>query len=182
MPMRFMRPLYQTAGRGGGGLARAGAVWYDKGAMKRMLPLLAIGALLSGCATVSYENVAPLPGETLSLHRTVARYEGTVEVPCRFRTALCPERCDHGGAYARFAIVQYTGYEKPGEYGDGRQEAFLVRVAHKDGSPDAATPEALRLAIAALEPGQVVGLDWAHVYVSAGGVSAPERIVTRLAE
>lgn len=147
-----------------------------------MIPLLAIGALLSGCATVSYENVAPLPGETLSLHRTVARYEGTVEVPCRFRTALCPERCDHGGAYARFAIVEYTGYEKPGEYGDGRQEAFLVRVAHKDGSPDAATPEALRLAIAALEPGQVVGLDWAHVYVSAGGVSAPERIVTRLAE
>lgn len=152
--------------------------------MKRVLPLLAITALLSGCATVSYQNVAALPGETLSVHRTLARYEGTVDQPCRFMTSECPNRCDHGGRYAVFAIVEYTDYEKPGKYGDAKQERFLVRVAHKDGLPDAETPEALRKVIEGLRPGQVVGLDWAHVYVTdpASGSKWPERVVTRLAE
>lgn len=152
--------------------------------MKKILPLLAITALFSGCATVSYQNVAALPGETLSVHRTLARYEGTVDQPCRFLTSACPDRCDHGGKYATFAIVEYTGYEKPGQYGDPRQERFSVRVAHKDGTPDAAVPEALRKVIGELQKGQVVGLDWAHVYVTDpdSGSKWPERIVTRLAE
>lgn len=180
-PARAAWP-FRFPGTAGFVLAAGGQVCYYGKAMRKMIPLLAIAALLSGCATVSYENVAPLPGETLSIHRTVARFEGTVEAPCRFLTSQCPDKCDHGGTYAVFAIVEYTGYEKPGKYGDGKQERFQVRVAHKDGTPDAETPEALRLAIAALKPGQVVGLDWAHVYVTEGGVSAPERIVTRLAE
>ena len=44
--------------------------------MKTIVPLLAIAALLSGCASVSYQHVAPLPGETLSTHQTLARFEG----------------------------------------------------------------------------------------------------------
>ncbi len=151
--------------------------------MKKILPLLAITAILSGCATVSYQNLAALPGETLSVHRTLARYEGMVDQPCRHLTSECPNRCDHGGRYAKFAVVEYTGYEKPGQYGDPKQESFLVRVAHKDGTPDEATPEALRKVIGELSQGQVVGLDWAHVYVtSPEGSKWPERIVTRLAE
>lgn len=152
--------------------------------MKRFLPLLTIAALLSGCASVSYQNVATLPGETLSVHRTLARYEGTVDQPCCFMTSECPNRCDHGGKYAAFAIVEYTGYEKPGKYGDAKQERFLVRVAHKDGAPDAETPEALRKVIESLKQGQVVGLDWTHIYVTdpASGSKWPERVVTRLAE
>lgn len=152
--------------------------------MKTILPLLAITALLSGCASVSYQNVAPLPGETLSTHQTLARFEGLQDVPCRHLTSECPDRCDHGGKYARFAIVEYTGYDKPGKYGDPKQTAFAVRVAHKDGSPDTATPEALRRVIAELSEGQVVGLEWAHVYVTdpATGSKWPERIVTKLAE
>lgn len=151
--------------------------------MKKILPLLAITAILSGCATVSYQNLAALPGETLSVHRTLARYEGMVDLPCRHLTSECPNRCDHGGRYARFAVVEYTGYEKPRQYGDPKQESFLVRVAHKDGTPDEATPEALRKVIGELSQGQVVGLDWAHVYVtSPEGSKWPERIVTRLAE
>ncbi len=151
---------------------------------KTLLPLLAIATLLSGCATVSYQNLAELPGETLSTHCTLARFEGIEDVPCRFRTTLCPNQCDHGGKYARFAIVEYTAYEKQGRYGDPVQRDFMVRVAHKDGSPDADTPVPLREVIAALKPGQVVGLDWAHVYVTdpKTGSKWPERIVTRLAE
>ena len=156
---------------------------YSKDAMKKFIPLLAITALLSGCATVSYQNLSTLPGETLSVHRTLARYEGVVDQPCRFLTSLCPDRCDHGGRYAKFAIVEYTDYQKPGEYGDPKQETFLVRVAHKDGSPDETTPAPLRKVIGELREGQIVGLDWTHVYVtSPSGSKWPERIVTRLAE
>ena len=151
--------------------------------MKTILPLLAITALLAGCASVTYTNVSPLPGETLSTHRTVATFDGLVDVPCRFMTAECPDKCDHGGTYAKFSIVEYTDYQKPGEYGDEKQSQFMIRVAHKDGTPDADAPEPLRNVIARLAPGQVVGLDWSHVYVTdAHGSKWPERIITRLAE
>ena len=126
--------------------------------MKKIVPLLAIAALLSGCATVSYQTATPLPGETLSVHQTLSKYEGTVDMPCRFRTALCPNQCDHGGKYAKFTIVEYTAYDLAGKYGDPKQTSFLVRVAHKDGSPDTATPEPLRRVIAELSAGQVVGI------------------------
>ena len=98
--------------------------------------------------------------------------------------SLCPDRCDHGGTYAKFTIVEYTAYDLAGKYGDPKQTSFLVRVAHKDGSPDTATPEPLRRVIAELSAGQVVGLDWAHVYVAdpETGSKWPERIVTKLAE
>ena len=159
-------------------------MWYSGGIMKRIVPLLAITALLSGCASVAYQNAAPLPGETLSTHQTLARFEGVEDVPCRHMTSLCPDRCDHGGKYAKFTIVEYTAYDLAGKYGDPKQTSFLVRVAHKDGSPDTATPEPLRRVIAELSVGQVVGLDWAHVYVTdpETGSKWPERIVTKLAE
>lgn len=159
-------------------------MWYSGCVMKTIVPLLAIAALLSGCASVSYQHVAPLPGETLSTHQTLARFEGVVDVPCRHMTSLCPDKCDHGGKYAKFAIVEYTNYAQPGKYGDPKQPSFLVRVAHKDGTPDLETPEPLRKVIGALGVGQVVGLDWAHVYVTdpETGSKWPERIVTRLAE
>lgn len=159
-------------------------MWYSGDIMKRIVPLLAITALLSGCASVAYQNAAPLPGETLSTHQTLARFEGVEDVPCRHMTSLCPDRCDHGGKYAKFTIVEYTAYDLAGKYGDPKQTSFLVRVAHKDGSPDTATPEPLRRVIAELSAGQVVGLDWAHVYVTdpETGSKWPERIVTKLAE
>lgn len=41
---------------------------------------------------------------------------------------LCPDRCGHSGKLATFAIVKYLRYEKPGEFGDPRQEQFLVLI------------------------------------------------------
>ena len=144
---------------------------------------MVIAALLSGCASVVYERVSEPAGEVLSVHQTVARFEGFEEVPCRHLTAQCPNACTHGGKYARFAIVEYTGYEKPGQLGDEKQAVFACRVALRDGSPDPLVPAALRAALEELKVGQVVGLDWKHVYVtSPEGSKWPERVVTRLAE
>lgn len=150
--------------------------------MKKTLPLLAISALLSGCAAVSYTHVTDLPGETLAEHRTIARYDGVTHEPCRHMTADCPKACDHGGLYARFTIVEYTGYRKLSQYGDPKQEQFAVRFALKDGTPDPALAKPLQKVIADLDEGQVVQLDWTHVYVSDAGGARPERIIVQLAE
>ena len=143
-----------------------------------------LAALLAGCACSSsaYVRVGLPPGEVLARHATVARYEGVEEVPCRHRTAECPDGCAHGGRHAVFRIETYTAYERPGEHGDEKQERFLLRLG-KNGVPDAQLSPALLQVLARLSPGQRVKLEWAHVYRSdAAGSRWPERIVTRLAE
>ena len=42
--------------------------------------------------------------ELLSVHKTVATFDGLTEQQCLFRTALCPEECGHGGTIATFSI------------------------------------------------------------------------------
>lgn len=150
--------------------------------MKKALPLLAISALLSGCATVTYTHVAALPGETLAEHQTLARYEGVTMEPCRHMTADCPTACEHGGLYAHFSIVEYTGYKQLSEYGDPKQDTFIVRYALKDGTPDPELAPPLQKVISELDEGQVVQLNWTHVYVRDAGGARPERIIVRLAE
>ena len=150
--------------------------------MKSMFPLIALMTLLSGCATVAYQYVADLPGEMLSVHKTVARYEGTVKKPCLHMTSLCPDRCDHGGTYAHFSVVEYLDYEKPGEDGDAKQTEFYVRLCNTRDEPDLRVAPALRKTLEELEEGQLVKLDWAHVYMKTDTASWPERIVTKLEE
>ena len=42
--------------------------------------------------------------ELLSIHKTVATFDGLTEQQCLFRTALCPNECGHGGTTATFSI------------------------------------------------------------------------------
>ena len=44
--------------------------------------------------------------ELLSLHKTVAKFEGLKEHKCLFKTSLCPDRCGHGGTIAIFKIIR----------------------------------------------------------------------------
>ena len=41
-----------------------------------------------------------------------------------FKTALCPDKCNHSKEIAKFKIVEYLEYIKSGEYGDEKQEYF----------------------------------------------------------
>jgi hypothetical protein len=116
--------------------------------------------------------------ELLSVHETVAQYEGTRFQPCRHRTSLCPDRCGHARTLATFKIVRYLRYEKPGEYGDPKAEQFHVPVT----GPQAAHEADPRwdAAVKMLQPGDLVRLDWRHEYVTRDGSSFPERPVTRM--
>lgn len=116
--------------------------------------------------------------DLLSSHQTEARYDGIQFIPCRFLTSLCPDRCGHAKNVAMFTILSYLDYQKTGEYGDEKQMVFSVDVSSpvSESSPE----NEIRKTIAELKEGDVVRLDWNHIYVTEKGNSFPERPVTRL--
>ena len=119
---------------------------------------------------------AAAPGnqrELLSSHDTAARFTGLKEHKCLGRTSLCPDRCGESGPLATFAIVKYYQHDKPGQYGDPKQEQFMVLV--EDNMKHVKVPKAIRDAIFALKPGDLVHLRWNHDYVTQGGSAFPER-------
>lgn len=124
---------------------------------------------------------APLPekAELLASNTVVAQFIGTVERPCHFRTALCPDRCDHAIKAAQFRVLSNEAYEKPGQYGDDKAAPgnMLVVDARADvpGQPDD-----MRQKLAELKPGQLVRITQKHYYADLGDVVMPVRPITQL--
>jgi hypothetical protein len=116
--------------------------------------------------------------QLLSRHDTVAEFAGTRQHRCMGLTTLCPDRCGHSGTMATFKIRHYLDYQKPGEYGDPRQEEYLVLVSDNTGK--AKIPQATAAAIQALQQGDRVRLVWQHDYVTNDGGSYPERTIIGL--
>jgi hypothetical protein len=116
--------------------------------------------------------------ELLSAHDTVARFTELKEHKCMGRTSLCPDRCGHSGRLATFEIVKYLNYEKPGEFGDPKQESFQILI--EDNMKNLKVSAEIRDAILALMPGDSVHLKWNHYYVTRDGSSSPERTLTLL--
>lgn len=114
----------------------------------------------------------------LSVHETVARFTGLKDHQCMGRTSLCPDRCGDSGKLATFEIVKYLRYEKPGQYGDPKQERFMVLI--EDNMKQPKVPAPIRDAILALKPGDLVDLQWNHDYVTRDRSSFPERPITKL--
>ena len=124
---------------------------------------------------------APLPEkvELLASNTVVAQYLGMQERPCYFRTALCPDRCDHAMKAAQFRVLTNEAYEKPGKYGDDKAEAGnLLLVDARNDVPG--KPDDMRQKIAELKPGQLVRLTQLHYYADLGDVQTPIRPVTEL--
>lgn len=116
--------------------------------------------------------------ELLAAHETVAKFDGIADHVCMGRTSMCPDRCGHSGQMATFTIVKYLRYEKPGQYGDPKQDRFMVLVEDNQKNPK--VPAAIRDAIMALKPGETVKLAWNHDYVTRGGSKSPERPIRQL--
>jgi len=116
--------------------------------------------------------------DLLSAHDTVARFTGLKDHRCMGLTALCPDRCGESGKLATFAIVKYLAYQKPGEYGDPKQEQFMVLI--EDNMKNPKVPKAIRDAVLALKPGDLVRLQWNHDYVTQEGSKFPERPIKDL--
>ena len=115
--------------------------------------------------------------DVLSVHETLATYQGTRHIPCRFMTSLCPDRCGHATDVAVFKIDEYQKYEKPGQYGDPEAKEFLWNLK-PDSDANRIHPEYLEI-VKGLQPGQKVKLNWTHFYVTnREGSKYPERSVT----
>lgn len=114
--------------------------------------------------------------EVLAVNEVIATYLGTRHIPCMFRTALCPDHCDHARDLAVFNVTKYLKYEKPGKYGDDQVTEFLW-----DTKPSADTnklhPEYLEI-VKKLKEGQQVKISWTHYYVHDETGAFPERCVT----
>lgn len=116
--------------------------------------------------------------ELLSAHDTIARFASLKDHKCMGLTSMCPDRCGHSGKLAAFEIVKYLNYEKPGEFGDPKQEQFQILI--EDNMRNVKAPAEIRDAILALKPGDSVHLKWNHDYVTRNGTSSPERPITLL--
>jgi len=124
------------------------------------------------------EPAADVKRELLSSHDTEASFVGLKDHRCMGRTSLCPDQCGESGKLATFKIVKYLDYKKPGEYGDPKQEEFMVLI--EDSMKHAKVPVGIRDAILALKPGEMVHLKWNHDYVTKDRTSSPERPIVTL--
>mmetsp|Transcript_15192 Transcript_15192/g.32947 ORF Transcript_15192/g.32947 Transcript_15192/m.32947 type:complete len:320 (-) Transcript_15192:102-1061(-) len=118
--------------------------------------------------------------DLLSRHDAIAKFAGSRHFPCRFMTALCPDKCGHATDAFVFEVVQYLDFKKPGQYGDDKQDVYHLDSAKAKPSEQPFIDIAKTLSV-----GDVVRIAWVHDYVTLefepqGSSSFPERIVTKL--
>ncbi|XP_066917687.1 uncharacterized protein [Clytia hemisphaerica] len=116
--------------------------------------------------------------DLLAKHETVATFNGLEDRPCFFRTSRCPNECGHAATLAVFHVIKYLNYEKPGKYGDKKQEKFHVRPSDSV-EISGLTPDR-KSVLESLKGGDYVLLSWNHDYVHTGGCSSPQRPITKL--
>lgn len=139
--------------------------------------LLTLGALLAAVLTGSQLlSAAPLPekAEMLATNTVVAKYIDTVDLPCRFMTALCPDRCNHATKLARFEVISNENYEHPGKYGDEKLEKGDTATVDVQKEVLGQSPEVAKL-ISELKSGDEVKLTITHYYVQQGQGQFPVR-------
>ena len=137
--------------------------------------------LLILAALIPSVIASPLPekADLLASNTVTAQFVGMKERPCHFRTALCPDRCDHAMKAAQFRVLSNESYEKPGKYGDDKAEAGnMLLIDARNTVPG--QPDDMLQKLADLKPGQVVRLTQKHYYADLGEVVTPIRPVTQL--
>ena len=116
--------------------------------------------------------------EMLSTHETIAEFQGLEYRVCQGKTGDCPEKCGSSGEFAIFKIVNYLKYEKPGQYGDPKQQTYRIHVTDFHRKP---IDEKLGPIISKLKKGDKVMLAWRHDYLTTeSGSKYADRVVTKL--
>lgn len=137
--------------------------------------------LISVLSLLSVAVACPLPekADLLASNTVVAKYIGCQEIPCRFMTADCPDRCDHASRVAMLQVISNEQYTKNGEYGDAKAEAgSVVMVDVKNDVPG--QPKAVLEQVRHLKDGELVRLTVCHYYAQIGIVHTPIRPVVSL--
>jgi hypothetical protein len=102
--------------------------------------------------------------DVLATNKVIAEFTGVKHFPCRHKTSLCPDQCNHGQDAAEFKILEWQEYEKLGKYGDDKKDVFRARI-DQNGPNDKQDP-AIVETIKTLTPGQKVKIFWEHIYVT----------------
>lgn len=113
--------------------------------------------------------------DLLARQKVIAEFAGIRHIPCRFMTALCPDRCGHAKDVAVFNVTKVEEYYKPGKYGDDEYTQVMVNLKGGDGT-DKQDPEIIAK-VNTLTKGAKVRLIVEHIYVHNGGMHYPERPV-----
>ncbi|KAI9008533.1 hypothetical protein DFJ74DRAFT_711640 [Hyaloraphidium curvatum] len=100
-------------------------------------------------------------------HDTISVFQGLKTLPCRFRTALCPDKCGHSKESALFEVKSYNN-----EVAD-----HDTRVGFASADIDAASLDVIK----GLKEGDEVHLVWKHEKVERPGYSGGERTLTKVA-
>lgn len=139
---------------------------------KILLSLLALGT--------GFVSAAPLPpADLLAKNEVLAEFVGLKDMPCHFRTALCPDQCGHATSLAQFKVIENCSYEKSGEYGDDKAEAGSI--LHVDVKKDIEGQDAAIVkTIKDMKAGDKVKLTITHYYVNKDGNRYPVRPATQL--
>ena len=114
--------------------------------------------------------------DVLCINEVKATFTEKKHFPCRFRTALCPDRCNHAKDAAVFKIDEYLKYEKPGQYGDDKKDNFTWDL-NPTADSNKLHPEYLEI-VKGLQPGDKVRINWTHFYIHDDNGAHPERSVT----
>ena len=114
--------------------------------------------------------------DVLSIHETVSEFIGVRHILCKFKTALCPDRCGHCADVYTFKVLEYTKYEKPGEYGDDQQKELHINIKEHVFGQDPSILEKCKH----LEEGKKYRVCYKHLYVDDGSNARPERPFTEI--
>ncbi len=118
--------------------------------------------------------------EELARTEVIARLVWVKDIPCMHRTALCPDKCNHGGLTACFEVLHPLSYEKKGEYGDPKPEAgtkIHIALEHVEEGQAIEIVEEIKK----MKPLTLVQLTHVHEYVKNEGSSYPVRRIIKLA-
>lgn len=139
--------------------------------MKNLFTMMA-----AAFAAAAFAGAAPLPekADMLATNTVVAKYVQTVDMPCRFMTTLCPDKCDHATRLAQFEVVKNENYEHPGKYGDEKLEPGAIASVDVKKDILGQAPE-IAQKIESLKPGDMVRLTITHYYVQQGQGQFPVR-------
>lgn len=105
-------------------------------------------------------------------------FVGMRHQPCRFRTAQCPDRCNHAKNVFTFLLDNLAVTKNDQSRNAKWVEPVKVGAEHVVGEGDLG--EASKTVAQVLRPGDKVKLEWSHDYVTIDGSSGPDRPVSCL--
>ena len=143
--------------------------------MKKLFPIM-----LAAMAPSLFASPMPEKADLLATNTVIARFDGYTDIPCRFMTADCPDKCDHATKVANFTVLVNENYAQPGKYGDDKAEVGTVVMVDMKKPTPGQDDAAVYSLVDSLKPGDTVRLTQDHYYVDTEKAAYPVRPVTKL--